>query len=513
MLQIQNSLTGRKEVFKPLEPGKVRMYVCGITVYDYCHLGHARMLIVFDVVRRHLEASGYDVTFVRNITDIDDKIIQRAQANGEPMQALTERFIEAYREDCAALGVRLGDHEPRATEFVAQIIAMVQRLVDKGYAYAAPNGDVYYAVAKFEPYGQLSGKRLADLRAGARIEVDEAKRDPLDFVLWKAAKPGEPAWESPWGAGRPGWHIECSAMSVEILGPHFDIHGGGMDLKFPHHENEIAQTCAACDSPFVNVWMHNGFVRVDDEKMSKSLGNFFTVREVLEWVRDPEVVRYFIVNSQYRGPINYTPDSLAQADAALERLYTSLRGVPVLPLPSAGEVARSAGEGSGGEGPTSPASAGEVARSAGEGSATARFIAAMDDDFNTPIAVSELQALARETNTAKAAGNMDKAAALAAEMRALGARLGLLGLEPEVFLRKRAAKQVGATGEAEQAGGADANAANALSDADIERLIDERAAARKAKNFKESDRIRDLLAASGVLLEDQPGGRSLWRRG
>jgi cysteinyl-tRNA synthetase len=495
MLQIQNSLTGRKEVFKPLEPGKVRMYVCGITVYDYCHLGHARMLIVFDVVRRHLEASGYDVTFVRNITDIDDKIIQRAQANGEPMQALTERFIQAYQEDCAALGVRLGDREPRATEFVAQIVAMVQALVDKGYAYAAANGDVYYAVAKFEPYGQLSGKKLADLRAGARIEVDEAKRDPLDFVLWKAAKPGEPAWESPWGAGRPGWHIECSAMSVEILGPHFDIHGGGMDLKFPHHENEIAQTCAACDSPFVNVWMHNGFVRVDDEKMSKSLGNFFTVREVLEWVRDPEVVRYFIVNSQYRGPINYTPDSLAQADAALERLYTSLRGVPTSPA-SAGEVARSAGEGSG-----------------VEGSATARFITAMNDDFNTPIAVSELQALARETNTAKAAGNMEKAASLAAEMRALGARLGLLGLEPEVFLRKRAAKQVGATGEAEQTGAADANAANALSDADIERLIDERAAARKAKDFKESDRIRDLLAASGVLLEDQPGGRSLWRRG
>ncbi len=498
MLQIHNSLTGRKEVFTPLEPGKVRMYVCGITVYDYCHLGHARMLIVFDVVRRHLEASGYDVTFVRNITDIDDKIIQRAQQNGEPMQALTERFIKAYQEDCAALGVRLGDREPRATEFVAQIIAMVQRLVDKGYAYAASNGDVYYAVAKFEPYGKLSGKRLADLRAGARIEVDEAKRDPLDFVLWKAAKPGEPAWESPWGPGRPGWHIECSAMSVEILGPHFDIHGGGMDLKFPHHENEIAQTCAACDSPFVNVWMHNGFVRVDDEKMSKSLGNFFTVREVLEWVRDPEVVRYFIVNSQYRGPINYTPDSLAQADAALEGLYTSLRGVPVLPL-------------------TSP---GEGARSAGEGSATARFNAAMDDDFNTPIAVSELQALAREVNKAKAAGNLDKAAGLAAEMRALGARLGLLGLEPEVFLRKRAAKKVtaaleGAAGttlpiiEASGTG----SITPALDDAGIERLIDERAAARKAKDFKESDRIRDLLASNGVQLEDQPGGRTLWRRG
>jgi cysteinyl-tRNA synthetase len=486
MLQIHNSLTGRKETFKPLEPGKVRMYVCGITVYDYCHLGHARMLIVFDVVRRHLEASGYDVTFVRNITDIDDKIIQRAQQNGEPMQALTERFIQAYRDDCAALGVRLGDHEPRATEFVGQIVAMVQRLVDKGYAYAASNGDVYYAVAKFEPYGQLSGKRLADLRAGARIEVDEAKRDPLDFVLWKAAKPGEPAWDSPWGAGRPGWHIECSAMSVDILGPHFDIHGGGMDLKFPHHENEIAQTCAACDSPFVNVWMHNGFVRVDDEKMSKSLGNFFTVREVLEWVRDPEVVRYFIVNSQYRGPINYTPDSLSQADAALERLYLALRG-------------------------TSPALAGEVARSAGEGGATQRFVAAMDDDFNTPMAVSELQSLAREVNTAKAAGDMAKAATLAAEMRMLGARLGLLGLEPEVFLRKRAMKQ--ATGEGASAVPANEGAASTLSDADIDRLIEERAAARKAKNFKESDRIRDLLAANNVVLEDMPGGKTLWRRG
>jgi cysteinyl-tRNA synthetase len=493
MLQIHNSLTGRKETFQPLEPGKVRMYVCGITVYDYCHLGHARMLIVFDVVRRHLEASGYDVTFVRNITDIDDKIIQRAQANGEPMQALTERFIQAYQEDCAALGVRLGDREPRATEFVAQIVAMVQTLIDKGYAYAAGNGDVYYAVAKFEPYGRLSGKRLADLRAGARIEVDEAKRDPLDFVLWKAAKPGEPAWESPWGPGRPGWHIECSAMAVDILGPHFDIHGGGMDLKFPHHENEIAQTCAACDSPFVNVWMHNGFVRVDDEKMSKSLGNFFTVREVLEWVRDPEVVRYFIVNSQYRGPINYTPDSLTQADAALERLYLALRGVP-------------------GESVTSPAPAGEVGRRPGEGnSATDRFVAAMDDDFNTPIAVSELQALAREVNKAKTAGDLDRAAGLAAEMRTLGVRLGLLGLEPEVFLRKRAVKQVSDAGAAESA--AAAPAASSLSDADIERLIDQRAAARKAKDFKESDRIRDLLASSGVQLEDQPGGRTLWRRG
>jgi cysteinyl-tRNA synthetase len=496
MLQIHNSLTGRKETFQPLEPGRVRMYVCGITVYDYCHLGHARMLIVFDVVRRHLEASGYAVTFIRNITDIDDKIIQRAQANGEPMQALTERFIQAYQEDCAALGVRLGDREPRATEFVAQIVDMVRTLVDKGYAYAADNGDVYYAVARFEPYGRLSGKRLTDLRAGARIEVDEAKRDPLDFVLWKAAKPGEPAWDSPWGAGRPGWHIECSAMSVEILGPHFDIHGGGMDLKFPHHENEIAQTCAACDSPFVNVWMHNGFVRVDDEKMSKSLGNFFTVREVLEWVRDPEVVRYFIVNSQYRGPINYTPDSLAQADAALERLYLALRGVPV-------------------EASTSPDSAGEVARSAGEGgSATARFVAAMDDDFNTPIAVSELQSLAREVNTAKAAGDLGKATVLASEMRSLGARLGLLRLDPEVFLRKRAAKRAEQVTKSvsDELVPVVAEAAT-LTDAGIDQLIEERQAARKAKNFKESDRIRDLLAAGGIVLEDMPGGKTLWRRG
>ena len=480
MLQIHNSLTGRKQPFQPIVPGKVRMYVCGITVYDYCHLGHARMLIVFDLVRRHLKASGYEVTFVRNITDIDDKIIKRAQENGEPMEALTERFIRAYHEDCAALGVELADHEPRATDFVPQIVAMIETLIEKGYAYVGPNRDVYYAVARFEPYGQLSGKRLADLRAGARIEVDESKRDPLDFVLWKAAKPGEPAWESPWGPGRPGWHIECSAMSVDLLGPHFDIHGGGMDLKFPHHENEIAQTCAACDSKFVNLWMHNGFVRVDDEKMSKSLGNFFTVREVLEWVRDPEVVRYFMINSQYRGPINYTPESLMQADAALERLYLALRGVPVV-----ADAPRTA--------------------------VTERFCAAMDDDFNTPIAIAELQSLAREVNTAKAAGDLDRAARMAAELRSLGARLGLLGHDPEVFLRRRPQRQAKAA--ADEGGTEAAAGAAALSDAEIEQLIVERAAARKAKNFKESDRIRDLLAASGVVLEDQAGGKSLWRRG
>jgi cysteinyl-tRNA synthetase len=480
MLQIHNSLSGRKETFTPIRPGEVRMYVCGMTVYDYCHLGHARMLVVFDVVRRHLEASGYRLTFVRNITDIDDKIIQRANENGEPMGALTERFIRAYHEDCAALGVRRADHEPRATEYVPQIVAMVQTLIDKGYAYVGPNNDVYYAVAKFAPYGQLSGKRLADLRAGARIEVDESKRDPLDFVLWKAAKPGEPSWESPWGPGRPGWHIECSAMSVELLGEHFDIHGGGMDLKFPHHENEIAQTCAACGSKFVNTWMHNGFVRIDDEKMSKSLGNFFTVREVLEWVRDPEVVRYFMLGSHYRGPMNYTPESLQQADAGLERLYLALRGV----APAAG----------------CPSTA-----------ATARFNDAMDDDFNTPIAVAELQSLARELNTAKSAGQADTAAARAAELRTLGGRLGLLQIEPATFLRKQPLKSPASVAGGGEPGAAGAGAA--LTDADIERLIDARAAARKARDFKESDRIRDQLAAAGVLLEDQPGGKTLWRRG
>ena len=478
MLQIHNSLTGRKEAFTPIVPGEVRMYVCGMTVYDYCHLGHARMLIAFDVVRRHLAASGYRVTFVRNITDIDDKIIARANENGEPMAALTERYIRAYHEDCEALGVLRADLEPRATEYLPQIVEMIGTLVAKGHAYAADNGDVYYSVSSFAPYGQLSGKRLADLRAGARIEVDEAKRDPLDFVLWKASKPGEPSWESPWGPGRPGWHIECSAMSVDLLGPHFDLHGGGMDLKFPHHENEIAQTCAACGSKFVNTWMHNGFVRVDDEKMSKSLGNFFTVREVLAWVRDPEVVRYLVLASHYRGPINYSDDSLTQADAALSRLYGALRGVEPAPDAPAGE-------------------------------ATARFVAAMDDDFNTPEAIAELQALARVVNTAKAAGQSAEAARAAGELKALGARIGLLGSDAEAFLRKA----VPAVGHASGDPAASTSPAAGPSDADIERAIEARAAARKARDFKESDRIRDELAAAGVQLEDQPGGKTLWRRG
>ena len=466
MLRIHNSLTGQKETFQPLEPGHVRMYVCGMTVYDYCHVGHARSQVVFDIVRRWLEASGYRVTYVRNITDIDDKIIQRAAERGEPVGELTERFIAAMHEDFAALGLLPPHHEPRATDYMPQIVSMIEALVDKGYAYVA-DGDVLYAVSKFDGYGRLSGKKLADLRAGARVEIGEHKRDPLDFVLWKAAKPGEPAWESPWGAGRPGWHIECSAMSTALLGEYFDIHGGGMDLKFPHHENEIAQTCAACGSKFVHIWMHNGFLNVNDEKMSKSLRNFFTVREVMPKLR-PEVMRAFVLSSHYRGPINYTEENLRQADAALSRLYLSLRDVP----PAA----------------VSPST-----------DWTGRFRAAMDDDFNTPEALAVLQSLARELNTAKAAGQDAAAGALAAELRSLAGILGILAYEPGEWLARRSVLTAG-----ESAG-------EGLDDARIDALVAARTAARRARNWAESDRIRDELAAAGVILEDAAGGTT-WRR-
>jgi cysteinyl-tRNA synthetase len=475
MLRIHNSLTGAKQPFTPLTPGRVGMYVCGITVYDYCHVGHARFLVVFDVVRRYLRHRGYQVTYVRNITDIDDKIIQRAAQNGEPIEALTARFITAMDEDCAALGCERPDFEPRATGHVPGIIALISELMRRELAYVAADGDVCYAVAKFPGYGRLSGKRLDDLRAGARVDVDTAKRDPLDFVLWKLAKPGEPSWDSPWGAGRPGWHIECSAMSMALLGEQFDIHGGGMDLKFPHHENEIAQSCGA-GARFANLWMHNGFVNVDDVKMSKSLGNFFTLREVLPRLRHPEVMRMFLLSSHYRGPINYSAVQLEQADAALTRLYTALRGL--------GTVAAGAGQG------------------ATAGAASARFDAVLDDDFNTPEALAVLQELAREINSARAAGQLDAAAPLAAEMRRLGAVLGLLQLDPEAWFRMRAG-----------AFGADSSAAPQLGEAEIEAQIAARLAARKARDFALADRIRAELAAAGVLLDDQPGGRTVWRRG
>ncbi|HKD53155.1 MAG TPA: cysteine--tRNA ligase [Steroidobacteraceae bacterium] len=482
MIRIHNSLGGDKQELRPIVPGELRAYVCGLTVYDYVHIGHARMLLVFDMVIRYLRHRGYRVTFVRNITDIDDKIIRRAAENREPTEALTQRFIDAMHEDTDRLGLLRPDHEPRATEYVPQIITMVQQLIAADYAYVAANGDVMYAVARFPDYGKLSGKRLADLRAGARVEVDEAKRDPLDFVLWKRAKPGEPAWDSPWGKGRPGWHIECSAMSTSLLGTHFDLHGGGLDLKFPHHENEIAQSRAASGDPFVNMWMHNGFVNVDDEKMSKSVGNFFTLREVLARLKHPEVLRYFLLSSHYRGPINYSFDQLEQAHAALERLYTALRDVP------------------------------QAAAAAGEH--TARFTESMDDDFNTPEALAVLQTLAREVNSAKAAGDAQRAAALAAELTALGQVLGLFTVTPAQWFRlaKPAAGAVRQAESDERAGVGPLDVRPTIGDEEVERRIAERAAARRARNWAESDRIRDELAAAGIMLEDKPGGETTWRR-
>jgi len=459
MLRIQNSLTGSKDEFRPIEKGRIRLYVCGITVYDYCHLGHARMMVVFDMVVRYLRARGFEVTYVRNITDIDDKIIKRARENGETIDALTSRFITAMNEDGAALGLLAPDEEPRATRHIPEIVAMIGRLVEKKLAYQGDNKDVYFDVSRFDGYGKLSGKKPDELRAGARVDIAESKDDPLDFVLWKSAKPDEPQWDSPWGPGRPGWHIECSAMSTACLGDHFDIHGGGQDLQFPHHENEIAQSEGATGKPFVNVWMHNGFVRVDDEKMSKSLGNFFTVREVLAKYQ-PEVVRFFLLSSHYRSPVNYTDENLNEARASLSRLYTALRDVD--------------------------AAAGTAAATFEE-----EFHAVMEDDFNTPRAIAVLHEIAHALNRAEdKASNVSRE--LAGALRRLGGMLGLLQADPVAFL---------------QAGSPDGQ----LPAAEIEALIAKRVAARKAKDFKESDRIRDELAGKGVLLEDGPQGTT-WRR-
>ena len=455
MLKIYNSLTRDKQEFVPLEPGRVRMYVCGMTVYDYCHLGHARVMVAFDVVRRWLRASGFAVTYVRNITDIDDKIIKRAQENKEPVEALTARFIRAMNEDADALGIERPDAEPRATEHVPGMLEMIGILEKKELAYKAANGDVNYAVRKFPGYGKLSGKTLDDLRAGERVEIGLGKHDPLDFVLWKKAKEGEPAWDSPWGKGRPGWHIECSAMSSELLGEHFDIHGGGQDLQFPHHENEIAQSEGASQSKFVNYWMHNGFVRVDNEKMSKSLGNFFTVRDVLAKY-DAEVVRFFIVRAHYRSPISYSDQHLDDARHALARLYTALNGVA--------------------------AKAGKVDWADAR---AARFRDAMNDDFNTPEAVAVLFDLANELNKSRS----EKDAVL---LKSLAAILGLLDREPRAFLQALP-------------GG------DGLTAEKIEALIAQRVAARTSKNFAEADRIRDELVAAGIALEDGPKG-TIWRR-
>jgi len=456
MLKIYNTLVREKQDFVPIEPGKVRMYVCGMTVYDYCHLGHARVLVIFDMVQRWLRASGFDVTYVRNITDIDDKIIKRANENKETIGELTNRFIAFMDEDAAALGVEKPDFEPRATEYIPQMLSLIGQLETNGLAYKATDGDVNFSVRKFPGYGKLSGKSLDDLRAGERVDVDQAKNDPLDFVLWKHAKEGEPHWESPWGIGRPGWHIECSAMSSDLLGKQFDIHGGGQDLQFPHHENEIAQSEGAHRCQFVNYWMHNGFVRVDDEKMSKSLGNFFSIREVLKKY-DAEVVRFFILRAHYRSPLNYSDAHLDDARQALARLYTALKAVP-----TSGDLID------------------------WKEAHALRFQTAMNDDFNTPEACAVLFDLASEVNRGKSA-------ALAGQLRALAGLMGLLRRDPQTFLQ--ATPSDSADGSTER----------------IEALIAERIAAKKAKNFAEADRIRSELLAAGIVLEDSAQGTT-WRR-
>lgn len=458
MLHIYNSLTRAKEPLKPIHPGKVGLYACGMTVYDYCHIGHARVMVVFDMVSRYLRSQNYQVTYVRNITDIDDKIINRARENKEEITALTERFIKAMHEDERTLGVLPPDYQPRATEYIPQMIALIQKLIDQDYAYVAKNGDVYYRVNRFAHYGELAHQDLENLRAGARVEVLDAKQDPLDFVLWKLAKPGEPTWDSPWGNGRPGWHIECSVMSTELLGRHFDIHGGGLDLIFPHHENEIAQSEGAYQEKFVDMWMHVGYVQVNMEKMSKSLGNFFIIRDVLANF-NAEVVRYFLLASHYRSPINYSTENLNSAGEALERFYTCLRG-----LPEAVEMTNE--------------------------KYIQQFNAAMNDDFNVPVALASLFDLTREINRLRDEGNIDHAAGLAALLKRLGGILGLLQQSPEEFLQAGINHE-----EARQ----------------IESLIEGRNEARRQKNWAQADKLRDQLLEMGVALEDGSKG-TIWRK-
>lgn len=459
MLKIYNNLTNQKEEFIPIQPGKVNMYVCGMTVYDYCHIGHARVLVVFDVVYRFLRHLGYDVTYIRNITDIDDKIIQRANDNNEDFHALTERFIDAMHEDTDALGILRPDNEPKATDHIPAILKMINTLIEKGFAYQADNGDVYFAVAKFEEYGKLSGRKTEELRAGERVDIDGSKRDPLDFVLWKKAKEFEPSWSSSYGDGRPGWHIECSAMSTEMLGNHFDIHGGGQDLQFPHHENEIAQSECCTGEKFVNYWMHNGFVRVNEEKMSKSLGNFFTLRDVMKEYRAEEI-RYFILNSHYRSPLNYSDEQLNSSRSALSRLYTALLDTSAGDIPQQSEYQK-------------------------------LFEAAMADDFNTADALAVLFDLARDLNKAKAEG-ASEVNALASLLRYLSNLIGLLEMEASVFLKSSVSE-------------------DGLSDSDIEDKISQRQQAKADKDWSLADQVRDELTAAGIVLEDSAEG-TRWRR-
>ncbi len=457
MLKIYNTLTRQKEEFKPIHPGKVGMYVCGVTIYDHCHIGHGRTFVAFDVVARYLRYSGYQLNYVRNVTDVDDKIIKRAAETGVTCDDLTERLIGDMHADFDALGMVRPDVEPRATQHIGEIIELVQSLLDKGHAYVADNGDVMFIVESYADYGKLSGQDLEQLQAGARVDVVDAKRNPLDFVLWKMSKPGEPTWDSPWGPGRPGWHIECSAMNSKHLGNHFDIHGGGSDLQFPHHENEIAQSCCAHGGDYVNTWMHSGMVMVDKEKMSKSLGNFFTIRDVLAHY-DAETVRYFLMSGHYRSQLNYSEDNLKQARAALERMYTALRDLPAV-------------------------------AAAGGDEQVARFKEAMDDDFNTPEAYSALFDLVREINRQKGE-DINVAAGLGARLRELGAVLGILQQDPDAFLKgDEADEEV----------------------AEIERLIAERNQARADKNWAAADAARNRLTEMGIVLEDS-AGKTSWRR-
>ncbi len=460
MLQIYNTLTRKKEHFTPRVPGDVGLYVCGMTVYDLCHLGHARVMVVFDAVYRHLMALDYNVTYVRNITDVDDKIIDRAAQNGETFEQLTERFIAAMHEDEDALGILQPNHTPRCTHHIDSMVSLIETLIDKGFAYQGANGDVYYIVSQFDDYGKLSGKKLEDLRAGERVAVDSYKRDPLDFVLWKSVKPDEPHWDSPWGPGRPGWHIECSAMAADMLGPSFDIHGGGMDLQFPHHENEIAQSEAANNQTFANYWMHNGFVRIDDEKMSKSLGNFSTIRDVLEHYSGEEV-RLFILSSHYRSPLNYSSAQLDSARASLRRLYNPLRDIRL-----------------------------NAESTETDADWVNRFDVAMNDDFNTPEALAQLFDLAAHLN--RLPDDAPERAVLAQTLVTLGNRLGLLTVEASAWFQQ---SQSGVEGP-------DAAA--------IEQLIEERRIARDTKDWARSDAIRDELKNMGVVLEDK-AGVTTWR--
>lgn len=486
-LRVYNTFTGRKEEFVPLTPGKVKMYVCGVTVYDHCHIGHARANVVFDVIYRYLRAVGYDVTYVRNYTDIDDKIINRANREGVTYRDIADRFIEEFDRDMASLGLELPSHQPKATDNIAEIIDLVKRLIDRGFAYQA-GGDVYFCVEKFEPYLRLSKRSLEEMQAGARIEVGEKKRHPMDFALWKEAKPGEPWWESPWGKGRPGWHIECSAMSMKYLGETFDIHGGGKDLVFPHHENEIAQTEAATGKPFVRYWLHNGFVNINSEKMSKSLGNFFTIKEVLQRY-DSEILRFFLLSAHYRSPIDFSDQNMEEADAGLERIYSALA--------AAGEVM--AGGGTATVVPSVLADA-EKELYDRAGSFEGKIREAMDDDFNTALAVGHIFDLVRSINRVIAEGGKT------AEVRGLlaeanekllwaGGILGLLRSEPAAFLERIKGRKLTATG---------------ISEEEISRLIAERTEARRRKDYRRSDEIRDYLLSKDIMLLDGPQGTS-WK--